>query len=91
MAKEKRMSDDEILQIVNQEEQDAIDYENSLALRREVLLDYYNAEPFGNETDGQSKFVTSDVADTVIRCADPDHGKTTSTTADHRTGSSLPM
>lgn len=45
-------------------------FENSklltqIASERENSLDAYNSEPYGNEVDGLSKFVTSDVRDVI--------------------------
>ena len=55
----------ELLNLVAAEERDAIGYADELGEKREVLLRYYNCEPFGDEVDGQSSFVSSDVQDTV--------------------------
>lgn len=50
---------------VKKELDDALIYNKSLSEKRATLLNYYNCELYGDEVDGQSKFVTSDVADTV--------------------------
>ena len=41
------------------------DSENKLESDRAEALRYYNADSLGNEQDGRSKYVTSDLADTV--------------------------
>ena len=51
--------------IVKNELDAALDYNATLAKKRETLLNYYNARPYGDEVEGQSRFVTSDVADTI--------------------------
>ena len=51
--------------IVGDEESIALDYDGELSRKREKLMDYYFSRPFGDEIDGQSKVVTSDVADVV--------------------------
>lgn len=60
-----RLSDSEILNIVEAEESSAIDYEGEIAKNRATLLDYYNLQPFGDEVEGQSQAITSDVFDVV--------------------------
>jgi hypothetical protein len=60
-----KLSEAEILNIVSAEESAAIDYEGEIALNRATLLDYYNSQPFGDEVEGQSQAVTSDVFDVV--------------------------
>ena len=37
----------------------------SLATQRALALDYYDRKPFGNEVDGESQVISSDVMDTV--------------------------
>lgn len=59
------LSDQQINSIVGAEEDDALDYENEISKKRETLIDYYNQQKYGDETEGQSSVVTSEVADTV--------------------------
>lgn len=61
------LSDDQIKNIVLSEASGAISYigDSDLSKNRETLMDYYNQKPYGDEQDGQSKVVTSDVADVV--------------------------
>ena len=49
------LSDSEILSIVGAEEDAAIDEQDSIAGKRETLIDYYNQRPFGDEVEGQSQ------------------------------------
>lgn len=60
-----KMSDAEINRIVGAEESDSIDFQTQIGEDRAKLLDYYNCRPFGDEIDGQSQVVTSDVADVI--------------------------
>ena len=63
------LDNDEINTIVNAEERAAIGYiygdESEVSTNRKKLLNYYNSRPYGDEIDGQSQVVTSDVADVV--------------------------
>jgi len=61
------MSDkeDKILQVVLTERDASIGYRDELSAKRATLLDYYNGEPYGDEVDGQSSYVSTDVSDVV--------------------------
>lgn len=62
------LSDNEIAAIVGAEEAQAIGYlgeGSEIQHNRATLLDYYNQRPFGDEIEGQSQMVTSDVSDVV--------------------------
>ena len=62
------LSDSEIANIVGAEEEQAIGYlgeGSEIQSNRATLLDYYNQRPFGDEIEGQSQVVTSDVMDVV--------------------------
>lgn len=61
------LTDDQIRNIVLSEAAGAISYigDSDLAKNRETLMDYYNQKPFGDEVEGQSSVVTSDVSDVV--------------------------
>ena len=62
------LSKEEINTIVADEERNAIGFigeGSELSSNRRKLLDYYNAQPYGDEIDGQSQVITSDVADVV--------------------------
>ena len=60
-----KMSDSELLALVSEAERDAVRYSAEFMADNEKFLRYYNREPFGDEVEGQSQVVTSDVADTV--------------------------
>ena len=60
-----KMSDSELLALVNEAERDAVRYSSEFMKQNEKYLRYYNREPFGDEVEGQSQVVTSDVADTI--------------------------
>lgn len=62
------LNDSEIAQIVGAEERQALGYlgeGSQIQKNRATLIDYYNQKPFGDEVDGLSKIVTSDVSDVV--------------------------
>ncbi len=61
-----RMSEQELKAIVSAEIADATAFAGGrLAEERRKALDYYLGEPFGNEQEGRSQVVSTDVADTV--------------------------
>ncbi len=55
----------EILNIVKAHKEGSVSYRDEIGRKRTTLLDYYNCQPFGDEVDGRSRFVSSDVSDTV--------------------------
>tara|TARA_R100001086_G_scaffold90352_2_gene44507 strand:- start:625 stop:2655 length:2031 start_codon:yes stop_codon:yes gene_type:complete len=60
------MTEDELVSQLNSEIQGATGYANTeLSNQREDAMKYYLGEPFGNEIDGRSEIVTTDVRDTV--------------------------
>lgn len=60
------VTDDELRSIVMQEIQNADGFQSSqLSDERGENMDYYLARPFGNELDGRSQVVSTDVRDTV--------------------------
>lgn len=60
------LSDRELLNIVENEEKRALGWgDGELNQERETLLRYYNQELYGNEVEGRSQVVTSEVQDTV--------------------------
>lgn len=59
------LGENEILNIVKAHKADSISYRDEIGRKRTLLLDYYNCQPYGDEVDGRSKFVSSDVSDTV--------------------------
>lgn len=57
-----------IEQIIRSEEKESIGFSgegSQVQQNRKVLLDYYNQKPYGDEIEGMSQIVTSDVADQV--------------------------
>jgi len=60
-----KMSDSELLALVNEAEKDAVRYSSEFMADNEDSLMRYNGEPYGDEQEGQSQVVTSDVSDTV--------------------------
>jgi len=57
---------DDIENVVGQMIDDAVAYNQSqLSADRELATDYYYARPFGNEEEGRSKVVSTDVRDVV--------------------------
>jgi hypothetical protein len=61
-----RMEEREILAIVELEETEAYGYvSGTLSHERAENLRYFNSEPFGNEEDGRSQVVLSEVADVI--------------------------
>ena len=66
MAENKKLTDDEILGILDDEIRQAVGYESSeLSSQRQTALEYYYGEKFGNEVEGRSTYVSRDVADTI--------------------------
>ena len=66
MAKTKKMSNDELASRLESEVQNATGHMNSeLSGQREDSMKYYLGEKFGNEIDGRSEIVTTDVRDTI--------------------------
>jgi len=59
------LSDSEIGSIIRSELDSALSYEGEIASKREMLMDYYNGQPYGDEVEGQSSAVTTEVADTI--------------------------
>jgi hypothetical protein len=61
-----KMTDRELLNLVNTEFSSAMGKEGGeISTERALAWKYYMSEPLGNEEDGQSSVVTSDVADIV--------------------------
>lgn len=60
------MTELELLSLVEAEEKRSLGYGNGeLSADREKALDYYNAKPYGNEVEGRSQVVSSEVFSTV--------------------------
>lgn len=61
----KKLSDDDLLAIVKTRTANNDLSQTQLAEERETALNYYRQDLFGNEQDGRSQVVTSDVRDTI--------------------------
>lgn len=60
------LSDEDLIQILRREEQEASDWNDSeLSAHRLSALKYYNREARGDEQEGQSKVVTSEFSDVI--------------------------
>lgn len=60
------MTKDELLALISNEERQAIGYQyGELASERETAMDYYMGRPFGNEVEGKSQVISTDVRDAV--------------------------
>ena len=59
------LSDSQVGVIIKNEVEAALAYEGELSRKRAKLMDYYNAQPYGDEVDGQSSVVTTDVSDVI--------------------------
>lgn len=58
------LSDGDLIALLREEEDAAVGYRDTgLADDQATALDFYNGEPFGDEEDGRSQFVTRDVAE----------------------------
>lgn len=59
------MTDRELVALINEAERDSITHSGSFNADNEKLFDYYMGEPFGDELEGRSQVVSTDVADLV--------------------------
>lgn len=61
------MTESELLAIIESEERNALGWgSGELNFERESALKYFNQEPYGNEQEGRSQIVTSEVSDTIL-------------------------
>lgn len=61
-----KLSDDELLTILEAEESNALGYYGGeVSEQRRKALQYYYGQPFGNEVEGRSAYVSKDVAEAV--------------------------
>ena len=65
MAKQNKMTEEELISLIDQHVTDALGYDDAISTQREKAMEYYYGLPFGNEVEGRSQFVSSDVADTI--------------------------
>ena len=62
-----KMSDDEILAIVDSEVEESSSFiDSEVSTQRKTAIEYFYGEPFGNEEDGRSQVVITDVQDTIM-------------------------
>ena len=67
------MTEEEIIGLVESEINGSSDYMDSeISSQRERSMEYFYGEPFGNEEDGRSQVVVTDVQDTDVDDAQPD-------------------
>jgi hypothetical protein len=60
------MTDDELLNVLEQEEAGCIGtYSGSLAEQRRKAIQYYYGQPYGNEVEGRSQVVTTETLDAI--------------------------
>ena len=61
------LTDEEIIGLVESEINGSSDYMDSeISQQREKAMEYFYGEPFGNEEDGRSQVVVTDVQDTLM-------------------------
>jgi hypothetical protein len=66
VARGEKMTEQELKAIVDREIRQSIDYiDGEIGNDRRLAIDLYYQEPFGNEQEGRSEYVSSDVQDTV--------------------------
>ena len=66
MAKKRRKIDEEQLKtIIDHETRNALGFGGELFEQRKKAIDYYYGDPFGNEVDGRSQVVSTDVSDVI--------------------------
>jgi len=62
-----KLSDEEVVGLVNTEVNGSVGYYDSeVSSQREKAMQYFYGEPFGNEEDGRSQVVVTDVQDTLM-------------------------
>ena len=65
MAKNKKVTEEELVSRIQNEITDSLGYNDTIASQREQAMEYYYGLPFGNEVEGRSQFVDSTVQDTI--------------------------
>jgi hypothetical protein len=61
------VTDDELKSLIDEEVRGAVGYNSSeLSNQRRTALEYFYGEPFGNEMEGRSTYVSPDVRDTIL-------------------------
>tara|TARA_R110000744_G_scaffold10627_2_gene32953 strand:- start:945 stop:2981 length:2037 start_codon:yes stop_codon:yes gene_type:complete len=65
MAENKMTKDELVAHLTNEIESSTGNFNTELSAQREENMEYYLGEKFGNEIDGRSEIVTTDVRDTI--------------------------
>ena len=67
MAKQDKITDRELVALIGEHINDSLGYSDEIAKQRELSMEYYlgNPDGLGNEVDGRSHFVSSDVQDII--------------------------
>ena len=55
MAKTEKMTDEELISLIDQHVTDALGYDDAISTQREKAMEYYYGLPFGNEVEGRSQ------------------------------------
>ena len=64
--RKRKLTEDDLLGIVDHHINESVGYiGGNLSEQRREAMSYYLSEPFGDEIDGRSQFVSSDVQDTI--------------------------
>ena len=58
------MTDEELIGLIEEHVTDSLGFGDEISRQRELAMDYYLTQPFGNEVPGRSKFIDSTVMDT---------------------------
>lgn len=59
------MSEIDLLKFLDSAQADAVKYNGEFMQKNEELLDYYFGNPYGDEVEGQSQAISTDVADVI--------------------------
>ena len=65
LAKRKKVDDEQLKTIIDQEIRNSLGFGGELFEQRRKAMDYYYGDPFGNEVEGRSKVVSTDVYDVI--------------------------
>jgi hypothetical protein len=65
VAKNRKVTEEELVSRIKTEITDSLGYGDEISKQRETAMEYYYGLPFGNEVEGRSQFVDSTVADTI--------------------------
>ena len=65
MAKRQKMTTDDLVGIIDTELSTSHSYNAKISNERALAFQYFNSEPYGNETKGRSSYVSSEVLETI--------------------------